>query len=345
MKADKDWKENSRSFLFSEVKSSVVENEEISLLKRILFSPTTVFSAAVQQAWAVAIIAVIIIGGVFSTQAASQNARPGDSLYLARVLSEKAKVAVTFNKEERVKLDTKLASNRAKDITEVLAEIDSGDDSNEESKKKAEKLSESFKEEIETVKKNMEEMENMKTESEENKQEEDQIAMINGQEPGEEEAIFGIGSVSSAPEVKVTDAGKEDKGVEVYNSSQEEDAIEEEQQSDPDNEDVLATTSPQEEQLKELLATSTLDIEEDDVEEMFSNAQQSLDAKDFDSAKEMLEAIDNIINEEETVEETGDIEQIDDSGEVKGVTTGSTTEESTEDQEDQGEGTATSSNL
>lgn len=337
LKADKDWKERSRSFLFSKVESSVIDdNRESSLFKKIIRGPRSFFSAAGQQAWAVVLIVLIIAGGAFSTQAASRNARPGDSLYLARLLSEKAKVAVTFNKEEKAKLDMQLASNRAKDITEVLAELELSVPESENSRKKAEKLSESFKEEIETVKRNIEEIENIKmaggpSGEDEEKREASETAEEEKEGVNEqEEATFGIGAASTAPEVRVTDSGKDEKGVQVYKQEDESgDRSEEEVAQEADISLDPVSSSAEKAEKEPVSASSSLNREEQesgndsDIDNMLSGAQESVEAKDYDSAKQMLEAVDELMEYESDSKE----------GEVKSAVTGSSTQDDAESKE------------
>ncbi|MBD3248116.1 hypothetical protein GF382_02395 [Candidatus Falkowbacteria bacterium] len=302
IRPQKDWKEDTRSFLVSEIRNSVVEAPEKDLIRDILSIPKSIFSKATEQAWAVAAIIIIIAGGAFTTQAATKNARPGDSLYLARVFSEKAKVAITFNKEEKAKLDMQLASNRAKEITDVLAELDT--DENEDSKKKAEKLSESFRDEIKIVKKNFEEIKQIREEA--NKSEEN---VEGGQK---EEASFGIGD--SRPEIVVTESSKEDEGMDIYEEDEDLEAGGEENDAEETAGDANGEAEVDAEVSLEVEASSTpetSDNNKDNVDDILSNAEISLDAKDFASAKEMLEAVDEMI----------------DSGEVKGVNASSTPEE------------------
>jgi len=60
-------------------------------------------------------------GSIWSVSAA-KGTKPGDSLYVAKIVSEKAKLAVTFNEKEETKLRLSFATNRAEEINKVLDE-------------------------------------------------------------------------------------------------------------------------------------------------------------------------------------------------------------------------------
>jgi hypothetical protein len=305
MSPNKDWKEKTRDFLFSEVRSSVFETEEdISTFGKILAMPKFVLSAVEERAWAVLLVIFVFVGGVFGAQAASRNARPGDSLYLARVFSERAKVAVTFDKEKKAKLDIRLASDRAKDITEVLAELsgqDKGDD------KKLTKLSESFKEEIKIVKKNIKEIEQIHEVVTPSKE---PALSDNFESEAFEEESFGIGF--SDPDIRAVEAGKENQGLDVYIKEDSEVALINEDEK-INNKDVVDATSSEKDIVTEDSVVATIVKAKTSVDDMLSSAQNSLEANDFASAKVMLETVDQMINNQQPNIEDSQV------GEVKGI--------------------------
>lgn len=93
-------------------------------------------------------IFIIIFGSGLLGLEAAKNTKPGDFLYLAKIANEKTQFALTFNEKEKAKLGLEFATNRAKELSEVLAEP-----ANQENKgKTVEKLVINFKEELNAVK-------------------------------------------------------------------------------------------------------------------------------------------------------------------------------------------------
>lgn len=150
IKPDNEWKSNNREILYNQIfNSSNFNNEEKTGGFAIFAFPQKIMKFISQPAMVVILVSLIIIsGGIFSARAA-RNIKPGDSLYIARIISEKAHLAITFNKEAKNKLEIKFANEHAKDITQILANPEFNIDEN---KIKIEKLTEDFKKEINTVK-------------------------------------------------------------------------------------------------------------------------------------------------------------------------------------------------
>lgn len=139
------------------------------------------------------ILLVVLGGGIFSVNA-SRNTKPGDSLYIAKIISEKTRAAITFDDGAKAKLGLEFAGNRAKEIAQVLAEPENGG-----KEAKVEKLSQSFRKEIVAAKENLKKINAIENNSEEDLQ------------------IFSANS------------SKDDKGMQIYdpNKKEEENKIEE----------------------------------------------------------------------------------------------------------------------
>ncbi len=52
--------------------------------------------------WAIVIILSVAVSGSFASVYASKDAKPGDSLYIAKIISEKTQQAMTFNETEKL---------------------------------------------------------------------------------------------------------------------------------------------------------------------------------------------------------------------------------------------------
>ncbi len=150
IKPDENWKKNYRDVLYSQISAGSTEDFKASNFGAVWdnLMPGKIFNDMVRPVWAMAMACVLIlvvgIGGVY----ASKNSKPGDSLYIAKIVSEKAQLAITFDEKDKAKLGLEFAANRAKEITQVLEEpkesVDKG--------KKVEKLKQNFKKEISGVK-------------------------------------------------------------------------------------------------------------------------------------------------------------------------------------------------
>ena len=151
IKPDDNFKKNYRDILRSQIFAGATVNKPSSNLKIIWQSimPDKILIDMAKPVWATSLVSVLIlmvgIGGVY----ASKNSKPGDSLYIAKIISEKTQSAITFDEKDKAKLGLEFATNRAKEITQVLEE------SKESAAKKSEKveqLSQNFKKEISQVK-------------------------------------------------------------------------------------------------------------------------------------------------------------------------------------------------
>ena len=151
IKPDDNWKKNYREVLYSQISAGTTANKSESNLKIIWDSimPGKIFISMAKPVWVTSLASVLIlvigIGGVY----ASKNSKPGDSLYIAKIISEKAQFAITFNDKDKAKLGLEFATNRAKEITQILRESKEPDDKKDE---KVEQLTQNFKKEISQVK-------------------------------------------------------------------------------------------------------------------------------------------------------------------------------------------------
>ncbi len=93
-----------------------------------------------------------------------KNSKPTDSLYIARVISERARLNTTFDQNEREKLALEFASNHARDIATLLMDPEFN---TEQNKDEVEKLSASFKDEINKVRTKVADLQTSETEKNE----------------------------------------------------------------------------------------------------------------------------------------------------------------------------------
>lgn len=150
---DKQWKIKNQEILFHQISNStspVVLTNQNKLVENLILAYhyiihllRHIIHLLRQPAWAVCFILIIFgMSAVAAAHVAARYSQPGDSLYVAKIINEKAQLAVTFDQEKQSNLEFKFATGHAKDITKVLNDLSA------EHKDKAEKLSQDFKKEI-----------------------------------------------------------------------------------------------------------------------------------------------------------------------------------------------------
>jgi len=144
---DESFIKSNRDLLLAQVSNSGAE--KIGAWKSIFISFENLAKVSARPAFALGAFVITLLGaGIFSHKML-ENSKPNDSLYIARVISERLKVNTTFDANEREKLASRYAIERAEDIAAVL-----GDDSfnKEENQDQVAKLSDDFKVEVEKAK-------------------------------------------------------------------------------------------------------------------------------------------------------------------------------------------------
>ena len=141
------WLKSNRELLLSQVSNSGAT--ELSAWKNFVINLSSLTKASAQPVYAFGIFVFVLLAtGVFSHQLFS-SAKPNDTLYIARIISEKAKLSTVINTESRDKLAMQFANERAQEISAVLADPSFNNDNNKDA---VAKLNTDFSEEIETVK-------------------------------------------------------------------------------------------------------------------------------------------------------------------------------------------------
>ncbi len=277
IKPESAWKRESREILLSQISGGyykTASSAEMAASQRGLFVYLKYLKHLFPQPTFVATtIVVILLGSGVVSISASRNTKPGDSLYIAKMISEKAQLAITFNEEDKTKLRIEFAGNRAKEISQVLASA-SGE------KEKAEavgKLAGDIKREIGAVKMRLQNMGVAKKEK-------------TGQ--GEDENIFSA------------DFGKEENGVQIYDSkaNEQDDATKSEGTTTPSASGSASTnlstgasistgtsTTPSADVLATLNAGS--------VEKALDEAEKLLENKDYNGTLDQLNKADQIVNQ------------------------------------------------
>jgi hypothetical protein len=142
IKPDKQWKTESQEFLRAHISGGV----ETGVFSKVMVWVKDFAKVSSQPAFALSAFVLILVTGVIFSNPILSDAKPNDSLYIARIISEKAQLNMTFNKESRDKLSAQFATNHAKDITNLMNDPDFH--SQEDSEGKIANLSNDFNKEI-----------------------------------------------------------------------------------------------------------------------------------------------------------------------------------------------------
>ncbi len=147
VKPDAEWLKSNRELLLTQISNSGAS--DLSTWQNFIINLQSFTKTVYQPVFILGtFIIVLVSGSLFSHQLFTQ-AKPNDSLYIARIVSEKAKLGTIFNNNDRDRLAVQFAANHAQEITTVLANPEFNNESNQD---QVAHLNESFNKEINTVK-------------------------------------------------------------------------------------------------------------------------------------------------------------------------------------------------
>lgn len=151
---DSSWKENSRGVLLNQIYGFGVEKEKLGFFASLYHSlPVQVMRTVSQPVMVVFALVAVLAGGGLGLRIA-QETKPGDSLYVAKIVGERTQRVFTFDDKEKLRLEIEFAKNRAEEMDEILA----GEGQNE---KQLEKAVSGFNESMVVIKAKLKEMEKM----------------------------------------------------------------------------------------------------------------------------------------------------------------------------------------
>lgn len=159
LKPHSEWKERSRDILLAEIKSSKPTQKKPSW--RFQFSESFRIYIPAQARLAVKpiLISIIVLALIFEgsilTVNASKSSLPGDTLYSVKMAAEKVQVSLTSSEEAKAKLEVKFAGHRVEEIVKISQEVSSAS-----KQKKVELAISGLKENINTAKTRLQNLEN-----------------------------------------------------------------------------------------------------------------------------------------------------------------------------------------
>jgi len=141
------WKKSNREILLSQVKNTSLDYEP-AFLENFFMVARNVFSTIYQPVLVtMSLVLFLFFGLVFSHRIL--NFKPTDSLYLARMISERAMLNTVFNKDSKNRMELEFATSHVQDIASTLADPKFNTEAN---KDEVAKLNNSFKSELAKVK-------------------------------------------------------------------------------------------------------------------------------------------------------------------------------------------------
>ncbi len=158
-------KESNKSILMTQISNTISNNSETKNFNSFLFYVRNILSMSSRPAMVLSGVFLFVVTSLFLGSDFYKNSKPTDSLYIARVISERARLNTTFDQNEREKLALEFASNHARDIATLLMDPEFN---TEQNKDEVEKLSASFKDEINKVRTKVADLQTSETENNEN---------------------------------------------------------------------------------------------------------------------------------------------------------------------------------
>ena len=146
LKPDDSFKKSNRDILLSQISNSGAR--DLSSWQSFSINFTSFMKAISQPAYALGIFLFVILSGSLFSHQIFSGAKPNDSLYIARIVSEKARLNTVMNPSDRNKLAVRFALEHAQDISSVLADPNFNTEANQD---QVARLNESFNREIDSA--------------------------------------------------------------------------------------------------------------------------------------------------------------------------------------------------
>jgi hypothetical protein len=269
-----DWLKSNREILLSQISNSGAEH--LSSWQKIVIDIRSFSLVVSKPVMVMASFLVLFVATSAFAHLAFNQTKPSDSLYIARIISEKAKLSTVFNAQEREKLEAKFAANHVETITNVLAESNVTDDNEDQFAY----LNDSFNKEINIVREKIVGMAKRNEQNTASVVTEPVVSKV-----GEEDAL-----------VSVADNSKEEQGTQleiktVVNVNTEETKAEAPVETATDDKTAeLATEDDTSKQEAEAALASALD-EVKDPEALIAEVQALFAARDYQGALEKIKEV------------------------------------------------------
>lgn len=270
MNPDNSWQKSERDILLSQILNSGAK--ELKPFQKLLIDSRSFVMTLSRPALALgSLLLVLAATSLFSYQAFTKT-RPDDSLYIARIISEKAKLNTVLDHAERDKLAVKFAADHAEAITEVLASTDT---TNAE---QVAKLNDSFSKEINTVR--------------------SRIASMKKVSPGSSNDAAPASATNSEADMLMTAGnGKDNSGIQVVVNPDEADVASatKTEVTATETTPIIDKASSSEDVASSSPEASSSEEISDQSNQILDEAQTLFDNKDYNSALDKLKEVKELI--------------------------------------------------
>ena len=290
IKPDAKWKNSNRDILHSQIFSSQVEEEKQANIFLIAINNIFNFTKSISQpTLTMAIIILVVMGSWIGSSFASKNANLGDSLYIAKIINEKAQFAFTFNEKKKVKLGIEFATNRVEEINNIIKEKNK---ENKDKDEKVKKLVSDFKRQINETKSRLKKIETTNKIAGKNQENKEETEKSTEEIADEENIVFSANLSKDENGIQVSEPN-------LVNSTTE--------STDPVIEENLSSTT--EEIIEKASTTESVIEEKQSPQTILEQAEALLDKEDYNATIDKLNQADDAINNiDSTKEETTTIE-------------------------------------
>ncbi|MEI8361355.1 MAG: DUF5667 domain-containing protein, partial [bacterium] len=181
IRPDMTWKQSSRAILLTQVsRGGVVQPThwfsffESRSMQRLFLEVTRPVSLAF-------IFLLALTGSSYASIRAANQATPSNPLYIAKIINERAQLALTFDNTKKAKLNLDFAANRVEELQKVTAAEDI-------KKEEVDELTTDFRSQIEEIKARVAKMPSTKIEIESKASDEKSAKTVNVATTGQSES-------------------------------------------------------------------------------------------------------------------------------------------------------------
>ncbi len=301
MKPDAEWKSKQRSIMLRQINTSDEDFDKNSLLGEIFSLPLNLAQNFSQPAVTVFLIVFLFLTGGFAGLRAAQDSKPGDSLYIAKIVGEKTQLALAFTDKKKVQLGLEFAVKRVEEMKQVIAE-----DEGMAADHKVKKLVKDFKKEISAAKlrigkiSNSSEINNTK---DENKKE----PINNEQNSKSEDNADSDGLEAADDQIFSAGSSKDDNGLQVLENKKTNSKEKIEVIKDSNDLELKLESTTTKEVKKSSTTEEVLTTKSESPESMLEQASKLLQAESYDTIFDILDEAGVVVD------------QTFDRGEVKGM--------------------------
>jgi len=282
IQADESWKKKGRDILFKQImNSSSAPETGFSFAK--IYNNFKIYSDIFyngivknlgQPIILTSLIVLAVLGGGIMSINASRDTTPGDSLYIAKKISEKTQFAFAFSDKKKAQLNVSFAKNRAKEIAQVMQ----GEKPEKEKNEIVYKLTGDFKQEIKNVKTRIEKI-NQKTDTE----------------------IPATGDNTDEENVFTANLGKGNEGLSLGKQKEEAPVVPTtKQKQETELTEKKSTTTPETVGIKDGVATTSEEVkkESNNSKDILNEVNDLIENDNFDATLEKLNEASNRFEQE-----------------------------------------------